>query len=423
MKRLKLPKSFTLNDVFVYVALLCVSSYALLEHMSISIGAFSSLKLPMMYLGMICLVTQIKPIGRCIFRRNQFKMLLTLAVFCVMLVISMFVNRDAAFGESPLRNTFRLLLYLVELFLLMIVLAETGRGKAAISFLFWYVAAITLINDVLMFSGFIRFGTGRFETYLVGSKFSVSYLHMYLLTLWAIRSKWQSRKHRLSKWMVLLAAAYIVGMAVRVDCMTGIIGCAALVILFGMVDSKRRSRLLRFTSPMILMLTLVASVVFVLLVDMILELPFVQFIIEDVLGRDLTLTGRTNIYNVYFKTMEGRMLWGVGFGGANEASVSLFGYENVQNALLQWVLQVGIPATVGLAAVMYQAFRQIHRKKLHNMNMILPLVALIYMYVILGTVETTFNMAFIMWIALIFMLANEKQKQLPQAAAAARASQ
>ncbi len=411
MKRLKLPKSFTLNDVFAYVALFCVSSYALLEHMSISIGAFSSMKLPMMYLGMICLITQIKPIGRCIFRKNQFKTLLTLAVFCVMLVISMFVNRNAVFGESPLRDTFRLLLFLLELFLLMIVLAETGRGKAAITFLFWYVAAITLLNDALMFSGFIRFGAGRFETYLVGTKFSVSYLHMNLLTLWAIRSKWQNRRRRLPKWAVLLAAAYIVGVAVRVDCMTGIIGCVALVVLFAMVDSKRRGKLLRFTSPMILLLTLVASVVFVMLVDVILELPIVKFVIEDVFERDLTLTGRTNIYSAYFKSMEGRMLWGVGFGNANDASVTMFGYENVQNALLQWVLQVGFPATAGLVAVMYQVFRQIHRKKLHNMNMILPLVALIYMYVLLGTVETTFNMAFIMWFALIFMLANEKQKQ------------
>jgi len=415
MKRLRLPKSFTLNDVFVYAALFCVSTFALLENTSISIGAFSSLKLPLLYVGLICLVMQIKPIGRCIMRKNQFKTLLTLAVFCVLLVISMFFNRDAIYGESPLRDTFRLLLYLVELFLLMMVMAETGRAKAAISFLFWYMVVITLVNDALMFSGVIRFGAGRFETYLVGSKFSVSYLHMNLLTLWAIRAKWQNRKQRLPKWVVLAAAAYIVGVAIRVDCMTGIIGCVALVVLFGMVDSKRRGKLLRFTSPALLLLVLVASVVFVMLVDAIMALPPVQFIIEDVFGRDMTLTGRTNIYRAYFENMEGRMLWGFGFGNANDASVTMFGYENVQNALLQWVLQVGFPATIGLVALMLQVFRQIHRKRLRNMGMILPLVALIYMYILLGTVETTFNMAYILWFALIFMLANEKQKQLPQA--------
>ena len=108
-------------------------------------------------------------------------------------------------------------------------------------------------------------------------------------------------------------------------------------------------------------------------------------------------------------------MWGFGFGNANEASVTMFGYENVQNALLQWVLQVGFPATIGFVALMFQVFRQIHRKQLVNMNMILPLVALVYMYILLGTVETTFNMAYIMWFGMIFMLANERHKPLPQA--------
>lgn len=410
MKRLQLTKHITLNDIFVYVALFCVATYALLEDTSISISVFSMVKLPLMYLGMICLVTQIKPIGRCLFRKNQFFTLLTLLLFCVLLVFSMLNNRSVVYGESPLRDTFRFLLFLIELFLLMIVLAETGRAKATVSFLFWYMVVITLINDALMFSRVLTFGAGKFETYLVGSKFSVSYLHMNLLTLGVIRAKWQNRKKRLPKWLLVLAAAFVVGVAIRVDCMTGIIGCLALVVLFKMVDSKRRGKLLRFTSPAVLLTTMMASVVFVLLVEAILALPPVQFLVEDVLGRSLTLTGRTNIYSAYFANMEGQLLWGYGFGNGNEASVSMFGYENVQNALLQWVLQVGIPATAGLVAVMMQVFRQIRRKHLRNMNVILPLVALIYMYILLGTIETTFNMAYIMWFALIFMMANERQK-------------
>ena len=237
MKRRLLPKRFTLNDLFVYEAFFCVATYAFLESTSVSISAFSSLKLPIMYVGMLCLVTQIKTIGRCFFRKNQFATMMTLAVFAFLVVISMFVNRDAVYGEMPLRNTLRLLLYLMELFFLMIVLAETGRAKAAVGFMFWYLVVLTLINDGLMFSGVIRFGAGRFETYLVGSKFSVSYLHMNLLTLWVIRAKWQTRKRKLPRWVLLLAAAYIISVAVRVDCMTGIIGCCALVILFRLVDS------------------------------------------------------------------------------------------------------------------------------------------------------------------------------------------
>ena len=114
--------------------------------------------------------------------------------------------------------------------------------------------------------------------------------------------------------------------------------------------------------------------------------------------------------------MEGRMLWGFGFGNANDASVTMFGYENVQNGLLQWVLQVGVLTTVALVAVLLQVFRQIKRRNPTNMDKILPLVAMIYVYIILGTLETTFDMAFLMWFAMIFMLVTEKQAPAPSMA-------
>ena len=43
---------------------------------------------------------------------------------------------------------------------------------------------------------------------------------------------------------------------------------------------------------------------------------------------------------------------------------------------------------------------------------ILPLVALVYVYIILSTVEISLHMAFLMWFAVLFMLTNEKKKVL-----------
>lgn len=410
MKRLRISRSFSINAIFIYIALFCVSTYALLEHTSIPISAFSAVKLPLMYAGFFCLLTQIKTIFRCLLKKHYFYMLLTLAVFCLLLIGSMLVNRNTTVGVSPLRHTVRLLLYLVELFLLMIVLAETGRGASTLIFLFWYVLFIAVINDLLLLSRVITFGSGKYENYLVGTKFSVSYIHMNLLTLWVIRGRWNGRKRWWGKLLILLAAAYIVLLSIRVNCMTGIIGCLALVALFALLNSPRKNKLLRFTSPRMLVLVLVASVVFAFIADSIVQIPLVEYVVEDVLGRDTTITGRTNIYEMYLRNLEGRWLAGFGYGNGNEVAVTLFGYENVQNGLLQWTLQVGIPATVGLVLVMYQVFSQINRRSDKNMDKILPLVALIYTYIILGTIETTFNMAFIMWFALVFMLVNEKKR-------------
>ena len=410
MKLIKLKRRISLDDVFLFVALLCVSTFALLEHTSNSIPLFSYLKMPMMYLGAICLLPQIKIIFNNLNKRRYIGVVLALLLLIVLLIYSMIANRNPIYGESPLKDTVRLVLFLLELFLLMIVLAERGKAKSTVRFLFWYVLIIVAVNDFLLFTRLITFRAGRFETYLVGTKFSVAYLHMYLLTLWVMNSNRSIRTYRKAIWKVLLAAVYIVGVSARVDCMTGVIGCLVLVVLFVVSDSPNIKRILHFTSPWMLLLFLIGSVVFVFAADAIMSVPTIRYLVEDVFGRDVTLTGRTNIYDQYVSRMPGHWLAGYGYGNGNITAVTVFGYENVQNALLQWVLQVGVPATCALVGMMLMVFKRISLKDEKRLLRVLPLVTLIYMFVVLGMVETSFNMAFIMWFAMIFMLVNEKSQ-------------
>ena len=410
MKKIALRRSISLDTIFVYLALLCVSSFALLEHVSSTIPMFSMLKMPMMLLGALCVFTQLKIICRCLLRKRYFFVFLTLCVFSGLLLWTAFVNRNPSVGDPPMTGTVRLILYLMETFFLMMVVAETGRSKGVLRFLFWYVLIIVAINDFLLFTRLITFKAGRFENYLVGTKFSVAYLHMDLLTLWVINSNKSIRAYHFSKWKVALAAAYIMAVSIRVECMTGVMGCVTLVILFLLIDSPKRRKLLPFTSPSILLMVLAGTVLFAFVVDSIMAIPAVTYLVEDVLGRDTTLTGRTNIYFMYVDRMPGHWLSGYGYGNGNEVAVSMFGYENVQNGFLQWVLQVGLFATGALAAWMVQIFRHLRRKRTRNQSRVLPLVALIYMFIIIGTIETTFNMALILWFMLAYMLVNEKQR-------------
>ncbi len=411
LKRFRFPKSFTLNGLIIFVALFCVSTFAFLEHTSISIGRFSAVKLPLMYLGFACIFTQIKTISRCLFKKSKFYTLLTLALFCVLLIISMFANRDSQFSNSPLRYTLRFLLYLVELFLLMIIIAETGRVKTTLNFLFWYLLLITAVNDVLMFTQVIRFVMGSHESYLVGTKFSVSYLHMNLLTMWVMRRTYIGGGRNVGRWQIIVAAVFIILVAGRVDCVTGVLGCLMLAMLFVLLRDPRRGRKLKLLSPWMLLAVMIASVIFAFVADAITQIPLVEYVMENILHRDPSITGRTNIYEMYVSNLQGHWLTGYGYGNGNDASMTLFGYENVQNGILQWVLQIGVPATIGMVAMMMQVFRLANRSLPEKRARMMPLVALIYMYIVLGTIETTFNMAFFMWFALVFMLANEKLKR------------
>ncbi len=409
--KLKLQTGITLKDLMMLVAMFCVVSYALLEHASISVPVVSLIKTPLMYLGAVCILCQFFYFTKRLKKKRYFYLFLIQLLLCVLLFLSAEMNERPKFGDPPLKDTIRLVLYMVELFMVMVWVAETGKSKLFLDFVFYYVLILTVITDVLLFTGIITFTSGRFETYLIGTKFSVSYAHMNLMTLWFVRNRGRFRSDKKARRVIYWGMPIALLTIVRVDCMSGVLGCLVLFVLFILMDRPAYSRMLKLNSPWVLLLAMSASVIFPFISESILNIPFVVYIVENVLGRDNKLTGRLNIFEVYSRETRDYWMWGFGYGNGNAAAASLFGYENSQNALLQWVLQVGVPATVCLVLFMLVVFRQLSHS--NSKARCMPFVALIYMYIVLGMIETTFSMSLIMWFAVIFMLVNE-HRAVPQ---------
>lgn len=409
--KLKRQTGVTLKDLMMLVAMFCVVSYALLEHTSISVPVVSLIKTPMMYLGAACILCQFFYFAKRLKKKRYFYLFFILLLFCVLLFISARMNERPKFGDPPLKDTIRLVLYLVELFMLMIWVAENEKSKMFLDFVFYYVLILTAVTDLLLFTRIITFTSGRFETFLIGTKFSVSYAHMNLMTLWFVRNRGRFRSDKKARRVLYWGMPIALLTIIRVDCMSGVLGCLVLFILFILMDKPGYSRMLKLNSPWVLMLAMSASVIFPFISETILNIPFVVYIVENVLGRDNKLTGRLNIFEIYSRETQDYWAWGFGYGNGNAAAANLFGYENSQNALLQWVLQIGVPATVCLVLFMLVVFRQLSRS--NSKARCMPFVALIYMYIVLGMIETTFSMSLIMWFAVIFMLVNER-KSVPQ---------
>ncbi|MBE5810039.1 MAG: O-antigen ligase family protein [Clostridiales bacterium] len=411
MKKIRLRRSISLNTVMLYIGFFCVVTYALVEHANTSIPMIYTIKIPLLLAGGVCLLAHVKTISRVLLRKNYFAVLLSALVVCLLLVWSMFLNRSASFGDSPLRRTFRMVLYLMELFLYMIVLAEKGRGKLVVNFLFWYLLLLVVLNDALMFSGVIRFRDGRYENYLVGTKFNVAYLHMNLLTMWFVRSKMRPRRVRFAWVKILLMALLIMVICLRVDVMSGVLGSMALIALFILSGNPKGRKLAKMASPTVLVMTFALSIIFVFIAHWVISIPAVRFVVEDVFKRDTTITGRLNIYEDFVVNMQGHWLTGYGLGNGTAVAQRLFGYNNVQNGVLDWVLQVGIFAAGSMLAMIVVVFRQLSRRRGQALAPILPLVSLLYMYIILGMIETTMDMSFFLWVAMIFLLVNERHPE------------
>ena len=218
-----------------------------------------------------------------------------------------------------------------------------------------------------------------------------------------------------TKWKIWCAAACIVVIAIRVNCMSGVLGsCFMAALLVWMNRNKRVCRV--FLSPKMLVVCMAASVIFAFTVGFVLDIPFVVRFIENVLGRNTTLTGRVAIYKGYAEAMHKNWLLGYVYGSANAMSVRFFGCADAQNAILQWILQSGILTTSMLLLLFVRIFKQVQAYGFRLDDFPKPLITLVYTYIMLGTVEITFSMSFILWIALIFLYVNDvREETIPRA--------
>ena len=405
--RIKVQWRFPLENIMMTVALFFVASYALLEHVSIPIPLFSTLKSPIVYMGGICILPYFFKIFSSLRKKKFFYIFLMTLLMFAFLGLSAYFNRDTMFGYSPARITLRFILFWLELFLLMVWVAETGKGDFVIRFLFWYVLILVAATDFLLLTKLVVFSDGNHAAYLVGTKFTVAYLHMDLLALWFVKNNGTFHFWQKSKVLAILLMCIILGVSVYINCITGLLGCIVLMWLFASMDAPVQKKLLRLNSPLLLFLVLIASVVFPFIAQSIVSIPAVKTFLEDVLGRSSTLTGRINIFELFVRRMEDNWLWGYGFGNGNYIAQAIFGYANAQNAILDWIMQAGVLATGGLLGLILMIFRQL--SKTSETAEIMPLVALIYVYVIMGAVEITFGMTFFLWIAVVFMRINESK--------------
>ena len=409
---IKLRRKFTLMDLLWFVEIFCLASYAFLEDASISISAFSMLKKPFVYATGLCLLLQANLLVRYALKQKYFWILVLLAVFCVLLGCTMLVDRRIVLESYSRSATLRLILFLAELFLFMILAAQASRTEMTLSFLYWYLLVLVVVTDAVLLTRVVTFYSGGFETYLVGSKFSVMYRHFDLAAIWMMRNQKLIRENLKTKVTACIIMVLFAVISLRVDCKTALLGCMLMLGLIVVMDSRKKNRLRLFASPTVLFAALLISAVIPFVLKEFLETPNVTYVVKDVMKRDLTLTGRTKIYAKYLATMENYWPWGYGFGTGNEVSVKMFGgYANTQNGLLQWILQVGLIGTVPLCLLLISVFWQLSNAASEKQRYLMPLVALIYVYIILGVIETTYSMGFIVLFALIFMLVNERRKQ------------
>lgn len=403
---MKLSGRVTISSLTFYVALFCIMTYSFCEHTTISIQAFGALKRPLLLLAGLCLFAQLKVLLKCIRKKENVTVLVLIVVFILTIVYQAISHVNLTASDIVINFS----VYLLELFLLMMCAAATGREKQVFNVMFWWAFCIVIIVDLGIFTGWGVFPMGSLKSYLIGTKFSVSYAHIYLLAFFLSKTRNRSVVNQINVLLLIVYITIVFFITSKVDCNTGLIGCIIFVALVLILNASPSNALKKFGAPVLFTIILIGSALFAFASEQILSLPSVANFVVNVLHRDVTMTGRTEIYGVYLDVMKEHWLWGYGYiRSVNIFKPLFFGCANAQNALLQWITQIGILSTGILVTLFITIFKQLSKNK--DLKTIMPMIALIYTFVLLGTVEITINMNFFLWMALIFMWSRQKSEE------------
>lgn len=296
-------------------------------------------------------------------------------------IISSYINEDLISTRNSFLSSILFFTALLETFFLFEYTVEIGQIKKAINVFYTLTVLVVTVTDVLA----LRIGTVD-NVYLIGSKFQVVYLHMFLIALYLMKAKINEENRFKYQIMTTVYFGLSVFMGIVVDCNTGILGTIGLIFIY--ILAMNRKDLL--CSQTIYLIVLVISFMFMFTYEFILNNTYVQNFIVNILNRSLTLTGRTDIYLLLPSVMMKRKWFGYGYGTSYDISVRYFRYADTQNGLAEWIIQVGIIGVAFIILVLFNIFRKLKKENLAG-QCNYSIMAYIYTLTILGTVEITFG--------------------------------
>lgn len=324
---------------------------------------------------------------------NVRRMRRNVAAICLGAVAALSVVYQA----PSLTGCFNAMVYFLEFttpFLLMDYLFQNHGREATLKNL---MLASILICSVMDFSVLIGMDIDKSHyqnliTYLLGNKFMVSYLHMQAVGFAGLFLECTKKRGKSSMSLALLLyGIYGIAVCAYVNCATGMIGNALILLLLYFPIAQSVKAML--AKPFTMLVILFSANILLIGFNIIEQLPIVQTFIVDILHKDLTLTGRYKIYAMLPNLIGKNLLLGYGYN--SDIFADLIGYGNAQNGILQYAIDCGV---TGVAAFILTWITSI-KKVQHSLQNTWPLVCTVYGFIICSLVEVCFKFNFILILA------------------------
>lgn len=334
-----------------------------------------------------------------LFKKKYRRVNAILTLFVLVVLITGYINKDNLKERNVFYAAIVFSVIVLEAFYLFQCFEQKNIVDRAINITYRLTVFYVVLTDMLLIL-YPKLVLEQEGYYLIGNKFSVVYTHLLMLCLyWFVKGK-TSKNNR---FILLILYALTLFVSFYIDSTTGVIG-SILLFLFMVLYKKIGLFVMK---PFIPVVILIVSCTFFFIFS-ISDNGLMKFIVVDLLAKDSTMTGRTDIYLNVFSLLPGHLWSGYGYGSTYEVCMDILGAPNTQNGLLELLVQHGIMGVVLFFVLMFMVFKKNSYLKTRLYSR--AIVAMIYIYIVLASVEITLGLEFFVLLA-ILTVCSEMDKQ------------
>lgn len=363
---------------------------------------------PIRYFLLVAVAMMILSNIRILFRKTYRELNVSIAFFCLATLVVSYINRNGYTDRNPFLAAVVFVATLIEFVLTVEIFCQREEIQNLIRVFYRMTLLVVMLTDFLILFTNMHLQYGG-DVFLVGTKFSVVYMHFYLISFFFADKNIELRTIRESSLNnILLGVLLIITMtiSIKLGTATGIVGTVALLLFLWLSERNIRA----FLNSKSFFVALIASLLFAVFVEIILSNSMVTYIITQLLGKDVTLTFRTVIYSMFPNIMKERWFWGFGYGTGYEVLMR-YGIVDAQNGIFDWIQQIGVFGTMLLAIWLCIAMKQPRNLCDINHSDVRSLTALAYVFVLLATVEITFSSKFLAIIVLLYGIKMQRIRE------------
>ena len=200
--------------------------------------------------------------------------------------------------------------------------------------------------------------------------------------------------------------------SIHTKCSTMITGTVLFLLLSFFIPKHYRQKL--SSGLFLIALILIIDLGLFFLSTWLLQYSIIQYFIVNVLGEDLTLTGRLGIYQNIMEAFETSPWFGFGYGNSRIISLFYTGVENPQNGIIEVFLNTGFLGCISFFMIIYCGTKHVSRKDWYKYPIIVYLLTMIFVSAIEVPFEKTFLFFCILLLLTRYDLQIEKQYNIKQ---------